>query len=196
MNILEIKSHNELLDKIKNIKKSYLLLYKKGSEQSDCAYKSFEQASKKIKNIGLFSANVSNVKDIHKEYEINTVPSLLEFDKLEYKNTIKGCHGNEYYESVLEKAVYTVSANSEGKVTKNVIVYSTPTCTWCTRIKSYLRNNNIRYRDIDVSKNEQAAKEMVNRSGQQGVPQTLINGQLVIGFDKAKIDKLLDLKAK
>lgn len=80
------------------------------------------------------------------------------------------------------------------KQTKRVKVYSTTTCPWCTRVKEYLRSQNIRFTDIDVSKNQSAADAMVAKSGQRGVPQTEINGRMVIGFDKIKIDSLLDIK--
>jgi glutaredoxin-like YruB-family protein len=76
-----------------------------------------------------------------------------------------------------------------------VTVYSTPSCSWCTTLKSYFKQNNIRFKDIDVSKDTRAAEEMVRKSGQQGVPQTDINGTMIVGFDKNRINQLLDIKA-
>ncbi|PWD99276.1 glutaredoxin family protein [Marinilabilia rubra] len=75
------------------------------------------------------------------------------------------------------------------------MVYTTPTCSWCRTLKDYLTNNRIKFREIDVSKDEKAAADMVKRSGQQGVPQSLINGQAVVGFDRNKINSLLEIKA-
>ncbi len=77
---------------------------------------------------------------------------------------------------------------------KKVIVFGTPSCSWCRKLKSYLKENRIHYRDIDVSKNSKAARDMVRKTGQQGVPQMWIDNRPVVGFDKAKIDKMLDLK--
>ena len=76
---------------------------------------------------------------------------------------------------------------------KNVKVYSTPTCPWCIRTKQFLKDHNISFEDIDVSSNQQAAEEMVQRSGQMGVPVVDINGQIIVGFDKEKINTALGL---
>ncbi len=75
-----------------------------------------------------------------------------------------------------------------------VIVFSTPTCSWCTTVKQYLKKNNIRFRDIDITKDERAAKDMVRRTKQQGVPVTLVNNRPVIGFNKLELNKLLNIK--
>jgi glutaredoxin 3 len=75
----------------------------------------------------------------------------------------------------------------------NVKVYSTPTCPYCKMVKSFLTENNIQYEDIDVSRNQSAAQEMVTLSGQMGVPVLDIDGELVVGFDRGKIKKLLAL---
>ena len=70
-------------------------------------------------------------------------------------------------------------------------VYSTSTCPYCKLAKEYLSSKGIPYEDIDVSNDQEKAKEMVNISGQMGVPVIVINGEVVIGFDKGKIDSLL-----
>ncbi len=72
-----------------------------------------------------------------------------------------------------------------------VTVYSTPTCPWCTRAKSYLKEIGQPYEEKDVSVDIAAAREMVKLSGQMGVPVLNIDGQAVVGFDKQKIDQLL-----
>lgn len=73
----------------------------------------------------------------------------------------------------------------------SVKVYSTPTCPYCTMAKKYLDSKNIPYQDVDVSADRNAAMEMVQKSGQRGVPVLDIEGNIVIGFDKEKIDGLL-----
>ncbi len=77
---------------------------------------------------------------------------------------------------------------------KKVIVFSTPTCSWCRKLKSYLKENKIRFTDIDVSRDTKAAQDMMRKTGQQGVPQMWINNVPVVGFDQNKIDKLLEIK--
>ena len=74
-----------------------------------------------------------------------------------------------------------------------VKVYSTPTCPYCHLAKQFLKENNIEFEDIDVSVNQQAAQEMIDKSRQMGVPVLDINGTIVVGFDKAKIKQLLKL---
>ena len=71
-----------------------------------------------------------------------------------------------------------------------VKVYSTPTCPWCTVAKKYLTSKNIAFEDVDVSRDREAAMEMVRKSGQRGVPVIEINGDIIIGFDQAAIDRL------
>ena len=193
MGIINIKSYKELQSKLVESKKSYLLLFKKGSEQSDCAFENYSSASAKIEDLQLFSADVATVRDIHEKFNISSVPTMIQFEGADLKNTIKGCHQPNYFKSIFEDAVYISSNSSEGKPQKRVVVYSTPTCTRCTTIKNYLRENKIRFTDIDVSVNQAAAQAMVRKSGKQGVPQTEINGQMIVGFDKQKINTLLGI---
>jgi glutaredoxin-like YruB-family protein len=77
---------------------------------------------------------------------------------------------------------------------KTVIVFSTSTCSWCKKLKNYLRQNKIRYKNIDVGRDAKAARDMMRKSGQSGVPQMWIDNRPVVGFDKAKIDRLLNLR--
>jgi glutaredoxin 3 len=75
-----------------------------------------------------------------------------------------------------------------------VKIYTTPTCPFCFLAKEYLKEKGIEFEEVDVSKNEAAAMEMIQKSGQMGVPVIEIDGQIVVGFDKEKIDELLKLK--
>ncbi len=76
---------------------------------------------------------------------------------------------------------------------KSVIVYSTPNCPWCVRVKQFLKENNILFLDWDVSVDQLAADEMIKKSGQMGVPVLDIDGQIVVGFDKEKIKSALGI---
>ncbi len=70
-------------------------------------------------------------------------------------------------------------------------VYSTPTCPYCIRAKKYLSDKGIAFENIDVSTDEEALKQMVDVSGQMGVPVLVIDGEVIVGFDQAKIDQKL-----
>jgi len=74
-----------------------------------------------------------------------------------------------------------------------VKIYSTPTCVYCKTLKGYLKKNGIEFEDIDISKDEQQLQDMIKRSGQMAVPVIDIDGEIVVSFDKAKIDKLLKI---
>ncbi len=195
MKVKSIHSNDELQGELAQNKNAYLLLYKKDSENSICAKKSIEDVDLESDDIHVFSADVSEVRDIHGNYNIKSVPTLVQFEESKFKNVLKGCLGPEYYKSYFENIIYEMKADSEEKPSKRVTVYTTPTCPWCTTVKNFLRKHGVRYTEVDVASDQGAAQSMVSKSGQQGVPQTEINGEMVIGFDQSKLNRLLDLKA-
>ncbi|MFZ2323054.1 MAG: glutaredoxin domain-containing protein [Ignavibacteriaceae bacterium] len=75
-----------------------------------------------------------------------------------------------------------------------VIVFSTPTCSFCNQAKRYFKEKNIRFTDVDVSSDQSAARDMMRRTGQMGVPVILINNKAIVGFDKTKINQMLNIK--
>ena len=75
----------------------------------------------------------------------------------------------------------------------NVKIYSTPTCPYCKKAKEFLNQNKVQFEDIDVSLNKEAAEEMINKSGQMGVPVIDIDGQIIVGADISAIKKALNL---
>lgn len=79
------------------------------------------------------------------------------------------------------------------KITK-VTVYSTPGCPWCVRVKEFLKEHNIKFDEIDVSRDRKKAMEMVEKSGQMGVPVISIDGEIVVGFDEERLKELLKIK--
>lgn len=78
-------------------------------------------------------------------------------------------------------------------MSKNVKIYSTPTCPWCIRTKQFLKDNNVIFEDIDISANQAATEEMIQKTGQMGVPVVDIEGEIIVGFDKEKIAQALGL---
>ena len=73
-------------------------------------------------------------------------------------------------------------------------VYSTPTCPYCRVVKDFLKQNKIGFEDIDVATNTEAAKEMVEKSGQMAVPVLDIGGTIIVGADLSAIKKVLNLE--
>ncbi|MBN2747232.1 MAG: thioredoxin family protein [Bacteroidales bacterium] len=195
MEILKVFSHKELIDNIEGLEKAWLLLYKNENESSVCALENLSVASNSSTNVKILSADVSVVRDIHTQYDIKSVPTLIQFEKGNVINIIKGCQSDDYYKNLIEENTFFKHAEGDQKeAVKRVTVYSTPTCSWCNTLKTHLRKNNIRFTDIDVSKDQSAAQAMVSKSGQQGVPQTDINGEIIVGFDKTRINKLLNIE--
>ena len=76
----------------------------------------------------------------------------------------------------------------------NVKVYSTSVCPYCIMVKDFLKEHNIEFEDINVQENHAAAKEMIEKSGQMGVPVMDIEGKIIIGFNKEEIIKALNIK--
>ena len=192
MTLIPVQSHIDLLEKLKVHPNAFLLIFKSGSKVSNCALSNIEKA---IDNSTvIFTADVKDVKDIHPEYGIKTAPVLLSFEEAVFKNTYKGCNEVQFYTSVFERNIYVAQHKSDDeKPQKRVTVYSTPSCSWCSTLKNHLNIHGIKYSDIDVSKDQKAAEAMVRKSGQQGVPQTDIGGQIIVGFDKNKINSLLGI---
>ncbi len=75
-----------------------------------------------------------------------------------------------------------------------VKVYSTPTCPWCHKAKEFLQENKIEFEDINVAENKEAAQEMVEKSGQRGVPVIEIDEEIIVGFNPDAIKKALKME--
>ena len=78
-------------------------------------------------------------------------------------------------------------------MSKKVTVYGTPTCPFCTRAKQYLEDKSVEFESIDVAADQDKVQELVDKSGQMGVPVLDIEGAIIVGFDKEKIDEALGL---
>jgi len=77
------------------------------------------------------------------------------------------------------------------EIAMNVKVYTTPTCGYCHQVKDFLNRRGIKFTEIDVSLDQAAAREMVQQTGQMGVPVSVVDGQTVVGFDRARLEQLL-----
>lgn len=75
-----------------------------------------------------------------------------------------------------------------------VKVYSTLTCPYCHMAKDYLKEKGVKFKDVNVADNDKAREEMIEKSGQMGVPVLDINGKIIVGFDRQEIDKALKRK--
>lgn len=75
-----------------------------------------------------------------------------------------------------------------------VTIYTTPTCSYCKMTKAFFKENNVAHEEKDVTADSKAREEMISMSNQMGVPVIDIDGEIVIGFDKARLSELLHIK--
>lgn len=76
----------------------------------------------------------------------------------------------------------------------DVKVYTTSTCPWCVKVKDFLKEHKIKFKEVNVGEDAKAAEQMVERTGQQGVPVIEIDEEFVVGFNVAELKKLLKIK--
>ncbi len=74
-----------------------------------------------------------------------------------------------------------------------VTIYSTPTCGYCKLAKEFFQENNVDFEEFDVAADEVKRNEMIEKSGQMGVPVIYVDDEMIIGFDKARVTELLGL---
>lgn len=146
--------------------------------------------------------NVDESMGIANRYRISGIPTVAIFRDGKLINQMVGVRTEQTYRKALETALapaVTTAAGTRnaqtGPTKHSVTVFSTPTCSWCARLKTYLREQHVPFKDVDVSRDATAAQEMVRRSGQMGVPQAWIDGKVVVGFDRKRVDTLLGLPA-
>ena len=75
----------------------------------------------------------------------------------------------------------------------DVTIYTTTTCPWCRKTKEFFSKNKVKYREINVAEDQEAAQEMIKKSGQTGVPVSVIDGEVIVGFDEPRLRKALKL---
>ncbi len=76
----------------------------------------------------------------------------------------------------------------------SVTLYGTSSCPWCHKTREFLKSNHVKFNDVNVGENQKAAREMIKKSGQQGVPVIDIDGTIIVGFDEQEIKKKLKIK--
>lgn len=75
-----------------------------------------------------------------------------------------------------------------------VIVYTTNSCPYCVALKNFLEENNVDFKEVNITQDEELKKKIVEETGKREVPVTKIKEETIVGFDKEKISQLLDIK--
>jgi len=166
-------------------------------EFSDAAQRALEelkQFAQEHKDIPVFVVDVQKVRGVHKQFDVERVPTVLAIEKGEVTKSVGGVQSARFYGLHFAGAMPSRMGSSAASKVRHVVVYSGPGCPACGLVKNYLRQHGVSYREVDISRDQRAAEKIVRRSGMMAVPQTDINGQLVVGFDRAKLNKLLGIR--
>jgi len=170
-----------------------VLFFTENSRKSQEAITTLDKIKAAHEELGLFKLNAAEVKDVHPRYNISTVPTLVTFRHGRPAEYVYGSQTEAYYNRLLQKFQIAGNGNGTGASAHRVTVFTTPTCPYCDMVKRYLASLDVPYSEVDVASDPSAAQELVARTGQQGVPQTEIDGKYVIGYNTAEIDRLLNV---
>ena len=168
-----------------------LVFYADFSSAAKRALTEVEQFSKENKEVPVYVIDVVKVKGVHKLFGVRNVPTVVAVQKSKVTQKIEGVQSAQFYARIFAGAHSSYYKPSKKTVAHSVIVYSGPGCPACGNAKAYLRRRGIRFRDIDISRDQHTAENLVRRSGQMAVPQIDIDGHLIVGFNQVEIDRLL-----
>ncbi len=164
------------------------------SEKAVEMKKVFEEVCRDFSEKNAYFVDTGKVKDVHVLFGITSVPSVVVIEQAKVSRAVYGTADKKQYEEIFSISEHDVSTKSKKEEKPDVTVYSTPSCPWCVKVKNYLKEKGVKFKDVDVASDEKKAQELVKKTGQTGVPQLKIGSSYVVGFDKNKIDSLLGLK--
>lgn len=166
------------------------------SDAAERALAELKECSAEDKDLPVYVVDVQKVKGLHKEFDVKRVPTVLAIEKGKVTRSIEGVHSARFYAFQFAGVAPSRARGTGQAAVRRVIVYSGPGCPACGVLKSYLRRHGVSFRDVDISRDQRAAEKIARRSGQMAVPQTDINGRLVVGFDRPKLDRLLGIQSE
>ena len=171
-----------------------LFFWGKFSDAAQRALQELNEFAREYKDVPLFVIDVQQMKSVHKEYRVDSVPTVLVMKNGREADRFVGVESAAFYATQLAGMAPTHMASPARKKSLRVTVYTSPGCPPCGLVKTYLREHGISFRSVDISRDDRAAREIVRRSGQQAVPQIDVNGRIVVGFDKGKLANLLGIR--
>lgn len=153
--------------------------FPEGSE----ALPAFQQFCAEREDLATFVMDPARAQGLLESLGVETTPVVLELQRTRVLQRLAGPRSAADYSLSFGRTVPS----------HQVVLYTAPGCSWCVRAKAYLRQRGVFFEEIDVAADSEAARRMVERSGRQGVPQIEIDGQVVVGFDRGRIDVLLGI---
>ena len=187
-----IKDHKHL-GEVEEKHKGFLivLFYAEFSSASKRALAELERFSTENGLVPVYVIDVERVKGVHKRFKVENVPTVLALRKGKVTQRLEGVESAQFYARIFSGAHPSHYKTGKSTVSHRVIVYSGPGCPACGSAKAYLRRLGVSFREVDIARDQHAAQSLARRSGQMAVPQIDIDGHLVVGFDRAKIDRIL-----
>ena len=171
-----------------------LLFWGEFSDAAQRALSEVEEFAAEHEEVPVFVVDVQKVKGVHRQFDVERVPTVLAVEKGKVTKSVEGVQSARFYAFHFAGAAPSRAGGSGESRPRRVVVYSGPGCPPCGLLKNYLRRHGVAFREIDISRDQRAAAEIVRRSGQMAVPQTDIDGRLVVGFDRAKLSRLLGIQ--
>ncbi len=201
-----IKNYSQLVTESDHLKGPLVIGFfgdfSQGAKETLPAFKAF---CEKHPRWPAYLVDVGRVRDVHGRFQVAQVPAVILVENGVVKKRLVGSATAAAYEAAFVGgeapgagssgvgAAPSAASEKAARPARSVTVFTTQSCPWCVRVKNYLRQHNVSFKEVDVGRDPQAARELVRRTGQTGVPQLDINGSYVVGFDQAKIDRLLGL---
>jgi glutaredoxin-like YruB-family protein len=192
--LFELYSYAEFLEAQKvNSSFMAILFYKGKSTLGRAVLEIISQIAEEDSLLSIFVVNLEITLDIHQHVNVTSVPTFVIIKNGKVYRNIEGKATKAEYEFVISDKPRKLADGTEAPPLR-VTVYSTTSCPHCVTVKNYLKKKNVRFRDVDLNKDQKAAEELIRRSGSAGVPQIDINGEIVVGADISKINRLIGIK--
>jgi len=190
-------SDRQHFDKLKE-KHDFLVVFFYGafSEPAQRALLELEEFNRENEDVPAFGIDVQKVKGLHKEFGVENVPTVVVLQKGAVAQFLEGVKSARFYDVAVAGLAPARPGKKSQKRPKRVVVYTGPGCPPCGLLKAHLRRHGVAFREVDISRDQRAAQKLVRRSGQMAVPQTDIDGRLVVGFDRARLDRLLGIHSE
>jgi glutaredoxin-like YruB-family protein len=181
------------LEEVQRKHREFLVVFFYGdfSSASKRALAELEQFSKEDGKAPVYGIDVEKVKGVHKQFGVERVPTVVALRRGKVIQQLEGVESAGFYARILSGARPSQYKAGKGTAPRRVIVYSGPGCPACGSAKTYLRRLGISFREVDIARDRNAAQSLVRRSGQMAVPQIDIDGHLIVGFDRAEIDRII-----
>lgn len=194
MNLTPI-SHEDQLDQVLGRDQDLLLAFVVDRSQgSTAARQALESVLASHPDARIYAVDARSVRNAAARFHVTAVPTVVRVRDGKTLDRIVGPQPPATYAALLDPAPRVRSDSSRmASRQPSVKIYVTNSCPWCRRLEAYLDQRGVRYSKVNVDNDRAAAQTMVQKSGQMGVPQAEIGGQMVVGFDKVRIDRLLNL---